>query len=166
MCQGEAVVEINCWIAQGDKDTVRVRDLKSDAQSELRNAIRVAREDDGTDRTLLWEMPRLSQGLRMAARISLGLTCTAAVLLLLAAFVASADTRNTLLIVLFFVVVFGGGFPMVVASGDVGVKIYADGTLERAGWNGVTTLDLRGYQRVTVRRLRRRSGDHTVADGI
>ena len=79
-----------------------------------------------------------------------GLTCTAGVLLLLAAFVAGAETRSTLLIALALVVFFGGGFPLVVARGDRGVKVFADGTLERADWGGVSTVDLRRYERVTL----------------
>lgn len=165
MCQGEGV-EINCWIAKGEKDSIRIRTLKGKDEKALRAALKAAREDGGTDRRVLWELPRLSEGLRMAARISLGFTCTVAVGLLLAAFVAGADTRTNLLIVLFFVVFFGGGFPMIVASGDMGVKVYADGTLERANWGGVSTFDLRSYQRVTVKRPKRRNDDAFPVGGI
>jgi len=86
----------------------------------------------------------------MAARISLGLTCTVGVMLLLAAFVAGAETRPTLLIALAIIVFFGGGFPLVVARSDRGVKVFADGTLERADWGGMSTVDLRRYERVTL----------------
>ena len=107
-------------------------------------------EGGGTDRTLLWELPRRPEPIRMAARISLGLTCTAGVMLLLAAFVAGAETRPTLLIALAIIVFFGGGFPLVVARSDRGVKVFADGALERADWGGMSTVDLRRYERVTL----------------
>ncbi|MEO0493425.1 MAG: hypothetical protein AAF081_08410 [Actinomycetota bacterium] len=158
-------MEINCWIAQGAKDSIRIREQKAKDEKALRTALKAAREDGGADRTVLWELPRLAEGLRMAARISLGLTCTASVVLLLGAFVAGADTRTTLLIVLFFVVAVGGGFPAIVASADMGVKVYADGTLERANWGGVSAFDLRSYQRVTVKRGRRGTDDGVPVGG-
>ena len=86
----------------------------------------------------------------MAARISLVLTCTAGVMLLLAAFVAGAETRPTLLIALAIIVFFGGGFPLVAARSDRGVKVFADGTLERADWCGVSPGHLRPYGRATL----------------
>ena len=143
-------VEISGWIAPGQKDSIRIRNVKAEDEQALRAALMVACEGDGADRTLLWELPRRPEPIRMAARISLGLTCTAGVLLLLAAFVAGAETRSTLLIALALVVFFGGGFPLVVARGDRGVKVFADGTLERADWGGVSTFDLRRYERVTL----------------
>ena len=143
-------VEINGWIAPGQKDSIRIRNVKAEDEQALRAALMAACEGGGTDRTLLWELPRRPEPIRMAARISLGLTCTAGVLLLLAAFVAGAETRSTLLIALALVVFFGSGFPLVVARGDRGVKVFADGTLEQADWGGVSTFDLRRYQRVTL----------------
>ena len=143
-------VEISGWMAPGQKDSIRIRNVKAEDEQALRAALTVACEGDGADRTLLWELPRRPEPIRMAARISLGLTCTVGVLLLLAAFVAGAETRSTLLIALALVVFFGGGFPLVVARSDRGVKVFADGTLERADWGGVSTVDLRRYERVTL----------------
>jgi len=143
-------VEINGWLAPGQKDSIRIPNVKGEDEHALRAALTTAREGGGTDRALLWELPRRPEPIRMAARISLGLTCTAGVMLLLAAFVAGADTRTTLLIALAIVVFFGGGFPLVVARSDRGVKVFADGTLERADWGGVSTIDLRRYERVTL----------------
>jgi VIT1/CCC1 family predicted Fe2+/Mn2+ transporter len=143
-------VEISGWMAPGQKDSIRIRNVKAEDEQALRAALTVACEGDGADRTLLWELPRRPEPIRMAARISLGLTCLVGVLLLLAAFVAGAETRSTLLIALALVVVFGGGFPLVVARGDRGVKVFSDGTLERADWGGVSTFDLRRYERVTL----------------
>jgi len=143
-------VKISGWMAPGQKDSIRIRNVKAEDEQALRAALTVACEGDGADRTLLWELPRRPEPIRMAARISLGLTCTVGVLLLLAAFVAGAETRSTLLIALALVVFFGGGFPLVVARGDRGVKVFADGTLERADWGGVSTFDLRRYERVTL----------------
>ena len=77
---------------------------KAEDEQALRAALMAACEGGGTDRTLLWELPRRPEPIRMAARISLGLTCTAGVLLLLAAFVAGAETRTTLLIALALIV--------------------------------------------------------------
>ena len=143
-------VEISGWMAPGQKDSIRIRNVKAEDEQALRAALMAACEGDGADRTLLWELPRRPEPIRMAARISLALTCLVGVLLLLAAFVAGAETRSTLLIALALVVFFGGGFPLVVARGDRGVKVFADGTLERADWGGVSTFDLRRYQRVTL----------------
>lgn len=143
-------VEISGWITPGQKDSIRIPNVKAEDEQALHAALMAACEGDGADRTLLWELPRRPEPIRMAARISLGLTCTAGVLLLLAAFVAGAETRSTLLIALALVVFFGGGFPLVVARGDRGVKVFADGTLERADWGGVSTFDLRRYERVTL----------------
>ena len=143
-------VEINGWLAPGQKDSIRIPNVKAEDEQALHAALMAACEGGGADRTLLWELPRRPEPIRMAARISLGLTCTVGVLLLLAAFVAGAETRSTLLIALALVVFFGGGFPLVVARGDRGVKVFADGTLERADWGGVSTFDLRRYERVTL----------------
>ena len=145
-------VEITGWIAPGCKDSIRIRNVKGENEQALRAALVTACEGGGTDRTLLWELPRHPEPIRMAARISLGLTCTAVVMLLLAVFVAGAETRNALLIALALLVFFGGGFPLVVARGDRGVKVFADGTLEQADWGGVSTFDLRRYQRITLNR--------------
>lgn len=145
-------VEINGWIALGQKDSIRIRNVKGDDEQALRAALMTACEGGGTDQTLLWELPRRPEPIRMAARVSLGLTCTAGVMLLLAAFVAGAETRNTLLIALALVVFLGGGFPLVVARGDRGVKVFADGTLARADWGGISTFNLRRYERVTLNR--------------
>ncbi len=120
-------VEINGWLAPGQKDSIRIPNVKGEDEHALRAALTTAREGGGTDRTLLWELPRRPEPIRMAARISLGLTCTAGVMLLLAAFVAGADTRTTLLIALAIVVFFGGGFPLVVARSDRGVKVFEIG---------------------------------------
>ncbi|HAB58301.1 MAG: hypothetical protein CL433_08420 [Acidimicrobiaceae bacterium] len=147
-----ADVKINGWVASGQKDSIRIRNVEGDDGQALRAALMTAREGGGTDRTLLWELPRRPEPIRMAARISLGLACTVGVMLLLAAFVAGAGTRNTLLVALVFVVFFGGGVPLVVVRGDRGVKVFADGTLERADWGGVSTFDLRRYERVTLNR--------------
>lgn len=145
-------VEINGWIATGRKDSIRIRNVKGEDEQALGIALMTACEGGGTDRTLLWELPRRPEPIRMAARISLGLTCTAGVMLLLAVFVAGAETRNALLVALALVVFFGGGFPLVVARGDRGVKVFADGTLERSDWGGISTFDLRRYERVTLNR--------------
>jgi hypothetical protein len=143
-------VEINGWLAPGQKDSIRIPNVKAEDEQALRAALMTACEGGGTDQTLLWELPRRPEPIRMAARISLGLTCTAGVMLLLAAFVAGAETRPTLLIALAIIVFFGGGFPLAVARSDRGVKVFADGTLERADWGGMSTVDLRRYERVTL----------------
>ena len=99
-------VEISGWITPGQKDSIRIPNVKAEDEQALHAALMAACEGGGADRTLLWELPRRPEPIRMAARISLGLTCTAGVLLLLAAFVAGAETRSTLLIALALVVFF------------------------------------------------------------
>ena len=143
-------MELNGGLAPGQKDSIRNPNVTAENAQGLRAALVTASEGAGTDRTLLWELPRRPEPIRRAARISLGVTCTAGVMLLLAAFVAGAETRPTLLITLAIIVFFGSGFPLVVARSDRGVKVFADGTLERADWGGVSTVDLRRYERVTL----------------
>lgn len=150
MWQGSAV-EINCWIRQGEKDRVTAPNVSSGQLTELRAAIRSARDDGGTTDTVLWERPRANAVLRNLARAVLGFGSTVVVGLLLAIAVVGADTRSALLVVLVTVATIGGLFVMVVWKLDVGVTVHADGTLRRSGWNGIQDYDLRSYQRVTVK---------------
>tara|TARA_S200000501_G_scaffold318852_1_gene312863 strand:+ start:177 stop:527 length:351 start_codon:yes stop_codon:yes gene_type:complete len=113
-------VQINGWSAAGQKDSIRIPNVKGEHEQAFRAALMTACEGGGTDRTLLWEVPRRPEPIRMAARISLGLSFMAVVMLLLGAFVAGAETRTTLLVALAPVVFFGGGFPLSsrVATGE------------------------------------------------
>ena len=144
-------MDVNCWTGPGAKDIVRgARGSGKDATA-LRAAIRTARDEERTDEAVLWEQPRLGGGIRAAARIVLGVGCTVVVGLAMALVVVGADSRSTVLAALVTVVVVGGGFVAVVWHFDVGISVHADGTLRRAGWNGVREVDLRSYRRVTVK---------------
>ena len=77
---------------------------------------------------------------------------------LLALAVVGSDTRGTLLVAAVVVAVVGGLFVMVVWQLDVGVTLYHDGRLRRTGWNGVKEVDVRSYQRVTIKERRHSDG--------
>lgn len=151
MWQGSSV-EINCWIRQGEKDRVKAPNVSSAEFTALRAAIAAARDDGGTDDTVLWERPRANAVLRNIARAVLGFGSTVVVGLLMAIAVVGADTRSTLIAVLVAIATVGGLFVMVVWQLDVGVTVHADGTLRRSGWNGIQEYDLRSYQRITVKK--------------
>ena len=46
--------------------------------------------------------------------------------------------------------VVGGIFVAAVWRADVALAVHRDGRIRRVGWGGVTEVDLRGYERVTV----------------
>ena len=152
-------MEINGWIAPGEKDTVKAPNVSAAEETALRAAIRSARDEGGTGDAVLWERPRAAAGLRIAARIVLGMGCVVGTGLLLALAVVGSDTRSIVLGLLCGVVVIGGGFVGVVWALDVGITVHADGTLRRSGWGGVREMDLRSYRRVTVKR-----GDESGVD--
>lgn len=150
MWEGSSV-EINCWVRPGERDRVTAPDVSAAERTALREAIRSARDDDGTDSAVVWEKPRANAVLRNLARAVLGFGSTVVVGLLMAIAVVGSDTRSTLLGVLVAVATIGGLFVMVVWRLDVGVTVHADGMLRRSGWNGIQEYDLRSYQRVTVK---------------
>ena len=158
-------MEINGWTAPGEKERVTgVRGTAADATA-LRAAIRTARDEQRTDAEVLWRQARLNAGIRAAARIVVGFGSTVVVGLLLALAVVGADARSGLLAVLIGILVAGGGFVAVVWHLDVGITVHADGRLRRAGWNGVSEVDLRRYRRVTVKETARRDAMDAGFDG-
>lgn len=161
MCQGVAV-DINCWIRQGEKTTISAPNPKPKVVAALRAAIKEVRADDGGDASVAFEVPSpISGAVRGAARVVLGLGGVVVTTLLMALVVVDGDTRSTLLPVIATVTVLAGVFVMIVWQVDVAVTLHRDGRLVRKGWNGVREVDVRAYQRVTVKVAR----DNFSVDG-
>ena len=146
-------MDINCWIRQGEKKTIKAPNPKPKVVTGLRAAIKEVRAaDGGGDGCVAFEVPSpVPGGLRGAARIVLGLGAVVVTTLLMALVVVDGETRGTLLPVIVSVAVIGGLFVMVVWHADVAITLHRDGRLVRKGWNGFSEVDVRDYQRVTIK---------------
>ena len=145
-------VEINCWIRQGEKVTLRVPNPRPAEVRALRAALREVRGAAGGDASVAYELPRpVGSAVRGAARATLGVGSVAVTMLLLAVVVVGAETRPTLVAVAAGIAGVVGLFVMVMWQVDVGVTLHRDGRLRRVGWGGITEVNVRDYQRVTVK---------------
>lgn len=149
------MVEINCWVRQGEKVIVRAPNPQPTQVKELRAALRAVRADTGGDPSVVFELPRpVGPTLRRAARVALGVGSVATTMLLLALVVVGPGMRSTVLAIVAGIAVVLGLFVLVVWRLDVGVTLHGDGRLRRSGWGGVTEVNVRDYQRVTVKVIR------------
>lgn len=145
-------MDINCWIRQGEKKTIKAPNPKPKVVTELRAALKEVRAADDGDSAVAFELPSPVPGaLRGAARVVLGLGAVVVTTLLMALVVVDSEMRSTLLPLIASVAVIGGLFVMVVWHTDVAVTLHRDGRLVRKGWNGFSEVDVRDYQRVTIK---------------
>lgn len=144
---------------QGEKQTIRAPNPDTGVATALRAAIEEVRSTEDGDDSVAFELSSpVGAGLRGVARVVLGMGAVVVTTLLMALVVVDADIRSVVLAILVGVAVVGGLFVMVVWRADVGITVHDNGRLRRRGWNGITEVDLRRFQRVTVTLSRRAGG--------
>lgn len=159
-------MEINCWVRQGQKQTLKAPNPKPAELAALRAALREVRAGAADDRGVVYELASgVPTGVRNAARVVMGIGIVVVSTLSLALVVVDAPTRSTLVPVIVTVGVLAGLFVMVVWQLDVTVTLHADGRLRRRGWGGITEVDVRDFRRVTVK-LSRTADDHSMLGGF
>lgn len=141
------------WHAVGVKnskrDTVKFPKIPAKRAAELRAAISTARDSSGEG--LLFELPRrFSDGQRALARTLVGVGVVVGMLAAVAAFIAPDQSGFFVGGMLVPAVIVAGGAAALGFGLDVGVKLHANGTLQREGWGGITQFDVKKYPRVTV----------------
>lgn len=99
---------------------------------------------DGDGGRLLFDQPRVAGAVRGAARVAFGAVWTVGALLA----IASMFVGWSALVLLAALVIVGGGFVAMVWWRDVGVTVYADGTIQRAGWGGRATWSASELKRI------------------
>ncbi len=142
---------INCWKNQGSKDVVKAPNRPAKDVTALRAAIKAARSGDADPGAILWSLDRgYSNGARAVSRVVIGVGLAAAVFLAMFAVVATGRALDYVLVSLIGVLFVSGATAAFAYRFDVGLVVRGDGTMRREGWSGVSTTDLRAYQRVTV----------------
>ncbi|MEZ5247108.1 MAG: hypothetical protein R2707_18620 [Acidimicrobiales bacterium] len=146
-------MRINCWHEVGRKnaakDVVRVRNIPSARQKELRTAIRAARDGSGDGELFVLERGYSNRG-RAVARLAVGVGVVVAMLAAVAAFLAPDSATDILGLGVIPAVMVAGFTAYFSSTYDTGVRISADGVLQTEGWGGIRTIDLRSFARVTV----------------
>lgn len=147
-------MDINLWRAVGVKnaprDTVSVRRLPSTRTTELRAALRAAREGDGEG--VLFELDRgYGPRARAAARVTVGVAPVLVLVGLVGAVVAPSAAGLFILLLVLLPGLVGGVVWALSRTHDTGVRVTGDGMLRAEGWSGVREFRLSDYPRVTVK---------------
>jgi hypothetical protein len=159
------IVQINCWKSQDSKDVVKAPDRPTEDMTALRAAIKAARSGEADSGAVLWSLTRgYSSAARVVSRFVLGVGLASAVFLAMFAVVATGRVRDYILLSLLGLLVVSGATAGLAYRFDVGLVIRGDGSMRREGWGGVSTTDLRAYQRVTVK-LKQGSDDAAWSEG-
>lgn len=149
----DAHMRIRCWREVGRenaaKDVVRVRNIPSARQKELRTAIRAAHDGTGEGELFVLERGYSDRG-RAVARLALGLGVVVAMLAAVAAFLAPDSATIMLGLGVIPAAVVAGFTAWFSYTHDTGVRIHSGGVLRTEGWGGIRELDLRSFARVTV----------------
>jgi len=157
-------VLINCWKSQTSKDVVKAPNRPAKDVTALRAAIKTARSGEADPAEVLWSLDRgYSSGARAVSRLVIGIGLASAVFLAMFAVVATGRSRDYILVSLLGLLLVSGATAAFSYRFDVGLVVRGDGTMRREGWSGVSTTDLRAYERVTVK-LEETSGDVTWFD--
>ena len=158
-------VQINCWKSKDTKDVVKAPNQPAKEVTALRAAIKAARSGDADPDAVLWSLRRgYSSTARAVSRLVIGIGLAAAVFLAMFAVVATGRVRDYILVSLLGLLLVSGATAAFAYRYDVGLVIRGDGTMRREGWSGVSTTDLREYQRITVK-LEQNSDDAVPIDG-
>ena len=145
------IVQINCWKSQDSKDVVKAPNRPDEDVASLRVAIKAARSGDADSTAVLWSLKRgYSSGARAVSRLVIGIGLASAVFLAMFAVVATGHVRDYILLSLIGLLFVSGATAGFAYRVDVGLVVRGDGSMRREGWSGVSTTDLRAYQRVTV----------------
>lgn len=150
MCH-RGVVEIECWSGSDVKRSIVAPTPSAPEVAALRTAIEEVRGGGGADGSVAFDLTSpVGAVVRGAARVVLGAGAVVVTTLLMALVVVGSATRAVLLLVIAAVVVVGGLLVTAVWRTDVRLVLHHDGRLRRAGWGGVTEVDVRAYERVVI----------------
>ncbi|MFT5202625.1 MAG: hypothetical protein ACI9C1_002018 [Candidatus Aldehydirespiratoraceae bacterium] len=145
-------MQINCWHETGAvpaRDSVSIPKMPDDRVTELREAITTTRGGKGVG-VLFSLHRRFSDVQRALARLAMGVGVVVASFAAVAAFVAPGSAGMIMVGIFLPAVLIGGGAAVLGYRRDVGIEVFADGTLRRVGWGGITEVDLARYARVSV----------------